>query len=55
MTLVFLSTDYPPGYQIAEDNPNGSKNLLGSATSTYRTRELQLRHKENVNTNCILL
>ncbi|CAF95200.1 unnamed protein product, partial [Tetraodon nigroviridis] len=25
--------DYPPGYQLAEDNPNGSKNLLGSATN----------------------
>ncbi|TNM87479.1 hypothetical protein fugu_005700 [Takifugu bimaculatus] len=25
--------DYPPGYQLADDNPNGSKNLLGSATN----------------------
>ncbi|XP_075895361.1 SUN domain-containing ossification factor isoform X2 [Nelusetta ayraudi] len=25
--------DYPPGYQPSEDSPNGSKNLLGSATN----------------------
>lgn len=28
-----LSSDYPPGYQPSEDK--ASKNLLGSATSTY--------------------
>lgn len=28
-----FSSDYPPGYQPSEDK--ASKNLLGSATSTY--------------------
>lgn len=30
---MFVSADYPPGYQPSEDK--ASKNLLGSATSMY--------------------